>query len=203
MEAYEGKCRHLSHRIARREMQPFTPAVPAWASAALCHSPPSPAAAREVRHNTAMRQARTCYAHLAGVAGVELLEALLGHGWLMPQDDRCPRYFLTPQGTAGLAARGLEISHLSKARRRMASGCLDWTERRPHLAGALGAAILVTLSTSGFICRVPGSRTVTILQPLTRWLDAVQGCSPVANLISSTADTHQPLQGFSGEGSLR
>jgi hypothetical protein len=169
-------------------MQPFTPPVPTRASTALCQAPRSPAAAREVCRNSAIRQARTCYDHLAGVAGVQLLDALLERHWIEPQDHGCVGYRLTPQGTAGLAARGVDISHLSKARRSMASDCLDWTERRPHLAGALGAVILATLSTSGFIRRVPGSRTMTVLQPLTRWLDATEGCSPVANLISSAAD---------------
>ncbi len=127
---------------------------------------------------------------------MQLLEGLLGRGWLMPQDDRHLHYRLTPQGTVGLVARGLDISLLSKARRTMAYGCLDWTERRPHLAGALGAAILAALGTAGVIRRVPGSRTVTLLQPLTDWLDAVEGCSPVTNLISSATGKHQPLEGF-------
>jgi hypothetical protein len=172
-------------------MQLFTPPLPASASTALNQASRSLGAAREVRRNSAIRQARTCYDHLAGVAGVRLLEALLAHDWLMLQDDRRLRYCLTPQGTAGFIARGLDIAHLSKGRRTMAYGCLDWTERQPHLAGALGAAILAALSTSGFIRRVAGSRTVTVLQPLTNWLDAAEGCSPAANLISSAAGNHQ------------
>jgi hypothetical protein len=169
-------------------MQPFTATLPSRASTALCQAPRSLGAAREVRRNSVMRQARTCYDHLAGVAGVQLLEALLELHWIQPHDRGRAGYRLTAQGTAGLTARGLDFSHLSKARRSMAFGCLDWTERRPHLAGALGAAILATLSTSGFIRRVPGSRMVMVLQPLTRWLDTTEGCSPVANLISSAAD---------------
>jgi hypothetical protein len=172
-------------------MQPFTPPLPAGASTALNQAPRSLGAAREVRRNSAIRQARTCYDHLAGVAGVQLLEALLAHGWLMPQDDHCLRYCLTPQGSAGLIARGLDLAHLSKVRRTVAYGCLDWTERRPHLAGALGAAILEVLSTTGIIRLVPGSRTVTVLQPLTSWLDAAEGCSPATNLISSATGRHQ------------
>ena len=172
-------------------MQPFTPPLPGGASTALNQAPRSLGAAREVRRNSAIRQARTCYDHLAGVAGVQLLEALLAHGWLMPQDDRRLRYRLTAQGTAGLIAKGLDIAHLSKVRRTMAYGCLDWTERRPHLAGALGAAILEVLDTTGMIRLVPGSRTVTVLQPLISWLGAAEGCSPATNLISSAAGKHQ------------
>jgi hypothetical protein len=169
-------------------MQPFTPSTPAWASTTPCHAPLSPGAAREVRRNSALRQARTCYNHLAGVAGVQLFEALLELQWIQLQDHGQAGYRLTPQGTAELAARGVDISRTCEARRAFAYGCLDWTERRPHLAGALGAAILATLSTAGFIRRIPGSRTVMGLQPLTRWLDATEGCSPGANLISSAAD---------------
>jgi hypothetical protein len=184
-------------------MQPLTPPVPAWACESLCHAPRSPGAIREVRRNSAIRQARTCYDHLAGVAGVQLLEAMLGLDWLQAQDNRRPRYRLTPWGAAGLAARGLNISRVCLARRTMAYGCLDWTERRPHLAGALGAAILEVLRTAGIIRRVAGSRTVMVLQPLTTWLDATEGCSPVPNLISSPSDNHHPLEGFDREGNLR
>jgi hypothetical protein len=184
-------------------MQPLMPPVPTWASEVLCQAPRSPGATREVRRHSAIRQARTCYDHLAGVAGVQLLAAILGLDWLQPQDDRRLQYRLTPRGTEGLSARGLDISHVYKARRTMAYGCLDWTERRPHLAGALGAAILEALGTAGVIRRVVGSRAVVVLQPLTNWLDATGGCSPLPNLISSASDSQQTLVGFGREGNLR
>jgi hypothetical protein len=166
-------------------MQPLTSSVPVFTSPALFSALRSPAAAREVRRNSPLRQARTCYSHLAGVAGVQLLEALLGLGWFQPQQDQRLWYRLTPQGSAGLASRGVNLCHLSTRRRSQPYGCLDWTERRPHLAGALAVAIVEALETSGFIQRTAGSRTVTILRPLAEWLEAPQACSPVGNLISS------------------
>jgi hypothetical protein len=184
-------------------MQPLIPSEPARASKVLCQAPRSPGAAREVRRNSAMRQARTCYDHLAGVAGVQLLEAMLGLHWIQPQVNGHAGYCLTPQGTEGFATRGVDISRVCEARRAFAYGCLDWTERRPHLAGALGAAILAVLRTDRIIRRVAGSRTVVLLQPLTNWLDATEGCSPRADLISSPSDNHHPLEGFGREGTLR
>jgi hypothetical protein len=153
-------------------MQPLTQPVPTWVPEALCRAPRSPGAAREVRRNSAMRQARSCYDHLAGVAGVQLLEAMLRLDWLRAQGDRRPRYRLTPQGAQALVARGVDIARVYGGRRAFAYGCLDWTERRPHLAGALGAAILTALEASGGVRRVAGSRTVVLLQPLTNWLGA-------------------------------
>ena len=183
-------------------MQPLTPVVPAWTSKVLCQVPRSPGAAREVRRNSAMRQARTCYDHLAGVAGVQLLEVMLRLDWLQPQDNGHAGYRLTPLGTEGFAARGMDISHICKARRRFAYGCLDWTERRPHLRGALGAAILETLGTAGVIRRVTGSRAVVVLQPLTYWLEATEGCSPSADLVSSALNSHRRREGFDRERTL-
>lgn len=135
---------------------------------------PSAQAAREVRRNTALRQARTCYKHLAGVAGVQLLEALCQRGWLEVQADTRPIYQLTSPGTQACAARGVDLVQSRTTHRAFAYGCLDWTERRPHLDGALGAAILVALVARGVIRREPAARTVVLLKPLTDWLDDVR-----------------------------
>jgi DNA-binding transcriptional ArsR family regulator len=73
----------------------------------------SPQATREVRRNTALRQARTCYDHLAGMAGVELLETLLQRGWIESEADETetwPRYHLTPAGTHALQNRGVDLT---------------------------------------------------------------------------------------------
>ena len=140
-----------------------------------------------MRRNSPMRQARSCYDHLAGVAGVQLLDAMLRLDWLRVQEGQRPRYYLTPRGTQALVARGMDISQVYKARRAFACGCLDWTERRPHLAGALGAAMFEALGTAGVIRRLASSRTVLLLQPLAKWLDATEGCSLLPDLISSAS----------------
>lgn len=141
----------------------------------------SPQATREVRRNTAMRQARTCYDHLAGVVGVQLLEEMLGRAWLEHVESKEKTrllYRLTPHGTQALRERGVDIMRAQKTRRHFAFGCTDWTERREHLGGALGAAILEAMVTAGIIRRQQQSRTVILLKPVMDWLDASSsGCA--------------------------
>lgn len=135
--------------------------------------PPSPRAAREVRRDSPRRRARTCYDHLAGVAGVDLLEALLRRCWL--EEDGCnngrTRYRLTPQGRLCLSARGVDLAEADRSRRMYAYGCVDWTERRLHLGGALAAAILQALGNAGVVRRQAATRVVEPLQPLAAWLE--------------------------------
>ena len=128
-------------------------------------------AARAVQRDMPIRQARTCYDHLAGVAGVQLLDAFLTRGWLEAGDGPRPRYRLTPTGEIALRARGVDIEAAQRARRMFAFGCLDWTERRPHLGGALGAAILAALEGAGVARRNSTGRTMLLAQPLDIWLD--------------------------------
>lgn len=138
-------------------------------------------ATREVRRNTALRQARTCYDHLAGMAGVALLETLLQRGWIEPETNETetrPRYHLTPEGTQALQQRGVDLAGAQKSRRRFAYGCLDWTERRPHLGGALAAAILDALQNAGVVGRQRQARAVTLRQSLHAWIDARPTPSP-------------------------
>lgn len=85
-----------------------------------------------------LRQARTCYDHLAGELGVALTEALLRQGVL---EIAAKDYVLTEQGKVLLAGWGVDVEIALRQRRAFARRCLDWTERRDHLGGALGAAI--------------------------------------------------------------
>ena len=130
-------------------------------------------AAREVRRNSALRQARTCYQHLAGVAGVDLLEQLLDRGWLEPEESQDSRisYRATPLGQQGLRLRGIEAIPATNSRRRFAYGCLDWTERRLHLGGALGAMLMAALDAEGTVRRQQRSRVVFLASSLSDWLD--------------------------------
>ncbi len=127
-------------------------------------------AARAVQRDMPIRHARTCYDHLAGVAGVQLLDALVTRGWLVSDESPRPRFRLTPAGETALRARGVDIDTAHRARRMFAFGCLDWTERRPHLGGALGAAILAKLEESGTIQRDSAGRTMLLTKPLDTWL---------------------------------
>jgi DNA-binding transcriptional ArsR family regulator len=135
----------------------------------------SPQATREVRRNTAMRQARTCYDHLAGVVGVQLLDEMLRRAWLERHETKektRPLYRLTAHGTQALRERDVDIARARKARRHFAFGCMDWTERCEHLGGALGAAILDAMVTAGIMRRQQQTRTVVLLKPVMDWLDA-------------------------------
>jgi DNA-binding transcriptional ArsR family regulator len=120
--------------------------------------PASEAALRAVRDDAPVRQARTCYDHLAGVAGVRMLEKMLERGWLVPHGERA--FLLTSEGGSALEREGMEVGAARRARRSFAIGCSDWTERRPHLGGALGATILAGLLRSGRAQLAAGSRVV-------------------------------------------
>jgi len=86
-----------------------------------------------------LRVARTCYDHLAGTLGVLLHDRFQALGWLSGGGQA---YDLTPQGTAAFEALGVDVDATRALRRRFACACLDWSERRPHLGGALGACVL-------------------------------------------------------------
>ena len=86
-----------------------------------------------------LRQARTCYDHMAGTVAVTMHDQLLAQGWLLDDEGE---YRLSEAGAAGMAALGIDVAQLHKQRRRFACACLDWSERRAHLGGALGAALL-------------------------------------------------------------
>ena len=90
-----------------------------------------------------LRDARTCYDHIAGTLGVAIHDRLQAMGWLTSDATAGDDAFdITPKGTAGLAALGVSVADVRSARRRLAFSCLDWSERRSHLGGALGAALL-------------------------------------------------------------
>ncbi len=90
-----------------------------------------------------LRAARTCYDHLAGTVGVSLHDRFNALGWLSAGSKRGDNaYDLTPSGTKAFQALGIDIEKTRMLRRRFACACLDWSERRPHVGGALGAALL-------------------------------------------------------------
>ena len=88
-----------------------------------------------------LRAARACYDHMAGALGVALHDRLVELGWLAVAEDPTA-YAVTVRGEAGLIDLGIDVPQLVARRRRLAVQCLDWSERRPHLGGAVGAALL-------------------------------------------------------------
>ena len=90
-----------------------------------------------------LRAARTCYDHLAGTAGVLLHDRFKALGWLSAgSKGRHGAYDVTREGTKAFEALGIDLEATRALRRRFACACLDWSERRPHVGGALGAALL-------------------------------------------------------------
>jgi|SRR5579862_2561819 len=89
-----------------------------------------------------LRMARTCYDHMAGLVGVTLHDRFRALKWIRSGNRRNKMYALSADGTKGFESLGIEIDALRGQRRRFACPCMDWSERRPHLAGALGAALL-------------------------------------------------------------
>ena len=130
----------------------------------------SPQAASEVRRDSGLRRARTCYDHLAGVAGVGLLDEMLSRGWFREEKVHRTLYRLTGNGECDLLRLGVDVPWAAAQRRPFAYGCLDWTERRYHLRGSLAAAILTALSSSGTVGRTAGTRTVALERPISNWL---------------------------------
>ena len=92
---------------------------------------------------THLRSARTCYDHIAGTLGVALHDRLQTLGWLAAGlARRKDAYDLTEKGARALGALGIDVAAARHLRRRFAFACLDWSERRSHLGGAIGAALL-------------------------------------------------------------
>jgi len=90
-----------------------------------------------------LRAARTCYDHIAGTLGVALHDQFIAMGWLSSSANGNENARdLTPKGMKGFEALGIEPEATRMLRRRFAYACVDWSERRPHLGGALGAALL-------------------------------------------------------------
>ena len=109
---------------------------------------------RQSREAAALAEARTCYDHLAGRAGVGLLDTLLGQG-LLAGDSARTRFAVTGAGARTLASFGINISDVRRSRRHFAGECIDWTQRRGHLNGALAAAITTRLFELEWIVRAP------------------------------------------------
>ncbi|MDT8989970.1 helix-turn-helix transcriptional regulator [Curvibacter sp. APW13] len=113
---------------------------------------------------TRLRFARCCYGHLAGQLGVELFSQLLSKEWIAPAGEG---YGLTASGRAGLAELGLLADALGtpSSGRRLAYRCLDWSERRDHLAGTLPKALLAHCLQQGWLRRLEGERALALTPP--------------------------------------
>ncbi|HVV34782.1 MAG TPA: winged helix-turn-helix domain-containing protein [Vitreimonas sp.] len=105
----------------------------------------------------ALRHARVCYDHLAGDMGVELFDALVKARWLAQREGEVT---LSKRGREAFEALGLDIEALEGANRPLCRACLDWSVRRNHLAGGLGAGLLQHVYGQGWARRRSGTRVV-------------------------------------------
>ncbi len=162
--------RHGRHRYYRLAGYPVAAALEALGLI----SPAVPVRTlRQSREAAALAEARTCYDHLAGRAGVALLDALLRRGMLQPQKSKSSsrtssgdtpgnRFEVTGAGAEALGSFGIDVAEIRRSRRTFAGECIDWTQRRGHLSGALAAAITARLFALGWIQHGPRRRSVLI-----------------------------------------
>ena len=158
--AVEKQGRHRYHRLA-------TPAVARMMESIMQVASDLAPARRTLTvgpRDAALRAARTCYDHLAGRLGVALADAMVSGGQVELAGDAG---VVTDSGIALLGRIGIDIDGLAPARGRtgrrvLCRPCLDWSERRPHLAGAVGAALCTRALDKGWVRRVEGTRAVAV-----------------------------------------
>jgi DNA-binding transcriptional ArsR family regulator len=167
--AMERQGRHRYHRIAGPAIAQMVEGM--MVVAAGTTDGPS-AAARTGPKDQALRQARTCYDHLAGRLAVAIADALLARGDVEFGPDGGG---LTASGAAFLGDAGIAVGRDDGAARRriFCRPCLDWSERRPHLAGHIGAVLLDHFVTHDWIRRTPATRAVRVTPPGRRHLAAM------------------------------
>lgn len=106
-----------------------------------------------------LQEARTCYDHLAGKLGVALTDSMLDAGYLKKE---AKTFVVTIKGEQFFTDFGIDLNALQKKRRSFSNVCLDWSERRHHLAGALGNELFTHFLNLGWITRVPSIRAIKI-----------------------------------------
>lgn len=149
----EANGRHRYYRLERRDVAAAVEALLALGAVDL-------PLAFEVRDDEwALRHARTCYDHLAGRLAMAVTDRLVSLGIV---SRRRRDFAVTREGHAWLTAFGVDVPSLHAQRRAFARACLDWSERRPHIAGALGAALLDRFLALSWLERRPGTRAVRI-----------------------------------------
>ena len=108
-----------------------------------------------------LRAARSCYDHMAGEVAVSLHDAFERRRWLAPLPEGAA-YDLTAKGEAAFGDLGVDVAAARARRRRFAFPCVDWSERRPHLGGALGASLLDLALRRGWVVRDLDSRVLSV-----------------------------------------
>ncbi len=153
----EAQGRHRYFRLANAQVADAIESLASLSVAVRPRAPRSPLPSKSVPIQ--FLNARTCYDHLAGEMAVRICEAMLKARWLAAagRDFR-----VTQRGEKELAALDIDLDAARQSRRVFARACVDLTQRRPHVGGALGAALLDLYVARGWILRARRSRVVTI-----------------------------------------
>jgi len=123
--------------------------------------PPEVRSLKQSSQMKLLQDARTCYDHLAGKLGVQLTESLLNAGFLKLE---VKQFLITAEGAQFFMDFGLDLDDLKRKRRSFSHACLDWSERRYHLAGALGEGMLTHFLSLGWVTRVPSIRAIKVTE---------------------------------------
>jgi DNA-binding transcriptional ArsR family regulator len=159
--------RHRYFRLAGQHVAAMLESISGVAAIA-------PPRLRPPRIDDDMRNARMCYDHIAGRLGVTLADTLREHQHIEFADDGG---VVTPLGEAFFAKLGVDLSSARQSRRVFCRPCLDWSERRPHLAGAVGGALAKRLMENRWIARKRNSRALTITPIGWTGIERTFGCS--------------------------
>ncbi len=149
-----------------------------------------------------LRWARTCYDHMAGYWAVRLRDRFEELEWLMPKDSGHQDYELTANGSGALAAIGIDIESTRAFRRRFAYACMDWSERRPHIGGALGFALLKLALARAWFVRDLDSRALTLTAAGRRQLQVHFGLQASAGSLGAAPGLRSDLAQAPAAGGL-
>jgi DNA-binding transcriptional ArsR family regulator len=181
IEERQGRHRYLrlaGGQVARmiEELAGHATAPTAPTPASVANAGPARTGLRTVRVSQALAQGRTCYDHLAGRLGVTVTDALVRQGQIELTDG----LHLTAAGATWLSDLSVDVDRLRAARRPLLRTCLDWTERRPHLAGGVGAAIRETFLARGWVEAGRTPRVVVVTELGQQTLPGLLGLDPRA-----------------------
>lgn len=145
----------------------------AYAVEALAHLSRVPSRVTAVKP-TGIKYCRTCYDHLAGFVGVQLVEAMEKKGYLKKEGKQ---YLVTKRGWEFLVSIGIRPTDVNNSRRPLTRQCLDWSERRPHLAGRLGAELLAVAFQKKWFRQMRQSRELVVTAKGRQDIDQLFGVS--------------------------
>lgn len=149
----ESQGRHKYYRFARKEI--------AYAIEAMISLVPPTVNTKKIESQkvSPIKYCRTCYDHLAGKVGVALTDSLLQQQLII---DNTTGFEVSPEGEKWFASFGIPLSLLKQQKRSFLRPCLDWSERRPHIAGSLATALLEKMVYEDWVRRTKGSRALVV-----------------------------------------